>query len=128
MSSANKLARRILAAVAISILAPPLAAQTTDFGDDVSLFANDGACDDVRFVGPGMARKPTPKSRLLEAARRMMADGNRYEAERAQAMYERGLSEQSYLDEQAAERAQANVRHDATDCRIAFEHNRIQLR
>ncbi|WP_029041293.1 hypothetical protein [Cucumibacter marinus] len=29
-----------------------------DFGDDASIFSNDGECDDMRFVGPGMTDTP----------------------------------------------------------------------
>lgn len=32
----------------------PAAAQSIDFGDDEGQWANDGECDDKRFVGPGM--------------------------------------------------------------------------
>ena len=44
-----------LLALAILVLAAPLAGQTAsgagDFGDDSSEWANDGVCDDTRFVG-----------------------------------------------------------------------------
>ena len=47
--------RLSLLALAILALAAPLAGQTAsgagDFGDDSSEWANDGACDDTRFVG-----------------------------------------------------------------------------
>ena len=48
--------RLSLLALAILALAAPLVGQTTasgvgDFGDDSSEWANDGACDDTRFVG-----------------------------------------------------------------------------
>lgn len=103
-------------------------AQSFDFGDDLSPFARDGVCDDIRFSGSGMANKPTPKSRTLEAAFRMMADANPYEAEAAQEMYRRGLAEQSRLDEMATERAMIHIRHDATDCRVAYEAGTIKIR
>lgn len=35
------------------LLAAPLSAQSFDFGDDSSEWANDGECDDRRFAGPG---------------------------------------------------------------------------
>ena len=122
------LAKQFLASVALSLNALPVASQAINFGDDASPFANNGVCDDIRFIGPGMANNRTPKSRVLEAARRMMADGNRYESERAMEMYERGLSEQTMLDERAAERALTHVRHDSTDCHTAYEKKQIQLR
>ncbi len=75
-----------LAPIAFAILAlaaTPLAAQSTDFGDDSSQWANDGECDDPRFIGPGMTTTP-----LLDA----------------------------------------DIGHDATDCRTAFQGERITLR
>lgn len=54
-----------------------------DFGDDASMWANDGECDDPRFTGPGMTSTPL-------------------------------------LDE--------DTRHDASDCRRAFEAGQIRLR
>ncbi len=47
--------------------AAPLSAQVVegiDFGDDSSMWANDGECDDPRFVGPGMT-----DTQLLESDR-----------------------------------------------------------
>lgn len=47
--------RLSLLAPAVLVLAAPLAGQTapeaSDFGDDSSMYANDGECDDTRFVG-----------------------------------------------------------------------------
>lgn len=37
------------------VLSPPAMAQSIDFGDDNSEYANDFECDDRRFVGNGMA-------------------------------------------------------------------------
>jgi len=39
---------------ALLMVAAPAAAQNVDFGDDSSMWANDGECDDPRFEGPGM--------------------------------------------------------------------------
>lgn len=39
---------------ALLMAAAPVAAQDIDFGDDSSMWANDGECDDPRFEGPGM--------------------------------------------------------------------------
>jgi hypothetical protein len=38
---------------ALMLLSFPLGAQTIDFGDDSSEWAQDGECDDRRFAGPG---------------------------------------------------------------------------
>jgi len=46
--------RLALTLIAALLLAWPAMAQTPDFGDDSSPFANDGECDDPRFAGPGM--------------------------------------------------------------------------
>jgi hypothetical protein len=46
--------RTILLAAALAALSPAAFAQTPDFGDDSSAWANDGECDDPRFQGPGM--------------------------------------------------------------------------
>ena len=41
----------------LAFAAPPVAAQSINFGDNFSEWANDGECDDRRFVGPGMAEE-----------------------------------------------------------------------
>ena len=46
-----------LAILAIAVPQPAFA-QKIDFGDDASRWANDGECDDKRFVGPGMTSTP----------------------------------------------------------------------
>jgi hypothetical protein len=40
-------------ALVAGILTTPVFAQSFDFGDDSSEWANDGECDDRRFAGPG---------------------------------------------------------------------------
>jgi len=68
-----------------------------------------GAPDTIGLPDP-VARPEAPEaeaatqSRLLKAAARMMADGNRYESAGAQEMYGKGLEEQSSMDESAAAR------------------------
>ncbi len=46
--------RFILPGLILFTLSLPAAAQQVDFGDDASMWANDGQCDDKRFSGPGM--------------------------------------------------------------------------
>lgn len=46
--------RFILPGLILFALSLPAAAQQIDFGDDASMWANDGQCDDKRFSGPGM--------------------------------------------------------------------------
>ncbi len=74
--------RAVFPALLLLSLSLPAAAQEIDFGDDASPFANDGQCDDSRFVGPGMTSTP-----LLVS----------------------------------------DIRHDATDCRLAWEAGLLQL-
>jgi len=46
--------RFMLPGLILFALSLPAAAQQVDFGDDASMWANDGQCDDLRFSGPGM--------------------------------------------------------------------------
>ena len=46
----------LLAGLAMNVR--PAAAQTVDFGEDSSIWANDGECDDPRFIGEGMSAGP----------------------------------------------------------------------
>ena len=48
----------IVFAAALTVGALPAAAQEIDFGDDASMWSNDGECDDSRFEGPGMTTTP----------------------------------------------------------------------
>jgi hypothetical protein len=68
-------------------------------------------------VGAASAAVPRPggpcgsgptQSKLLEAARRMLADGNPYESERAMDMYRQGLAQQSTFDEEYAKCLRSN--------------------
>mgnify|MGYP000229687448 FL=1 len=47
-----------ITAVAALGLANPAFAQSINFGDDSSQWANDGECDDGRFSGPGLTSTP----------------------------------------------------------------------
>lgn len=42
--------------LSLSLFAAPLMAQDIAFGDNSSEYANDGECDDRRFIGVGMAK------------------------------------------------------------------------
>ena len=121
-------AMALIAFAALTIPIGHAVAQSINVGDDQSAFANDGECDDVRFAGPGMSRKPTPRSRVLETAQQMMKSDNEFLAARGMDMLERGLAEQTRLDEGALIRAQVHILHDATDCQAAFLSGRIQVR
>ncbi len=57
----------ITAAFALS-LANPAFAQSINFGDDSSQWANDGECDDGRFTGPGLTSTPLLQDDVLADA------------------------------------------------------------
>ena len=54
--------------VATSFGSPPAFAQMPDFGDDTSMFAGDGQCDDPRFEGSGMPRTTFGVDRMRDAS------------------------------------------------------------
>ncbi|MEO0465787.1 MAG: hypothetical protein AAF216_04540 [Pseudomonadota bacterium] len=63
------------AAAALALAGLPLIAaaqgadvETIDFGDDTSMWANDGECDDPRFEGSGMAVPAVDADRFKDAA------------------------------------------------------------
>ena len=57
-----------LLAVSVAILVASIAAgQDIDFGDDTSVWANDGECDDPRFAGTGSAITLIEEDRLRDA-------------------------------------------------------------
>lgn len=45
----------VTAAFLVALTSTPVLAQTPDFGNDSSPYANDGECDDPRFIGWGVA-------------------------------------------------------------------------
>lgn len=57
----------ITAAIALG-LANPVFAQSVNFGDDSSEWANDGECDDGRFTGPGLTSTPLLQEDVLADA------------------------------------------------------------
>lgn len=73
--------------------------------------------------------KPAAKSRTLDAAYRIMADANRYESASGQDMYERGLAEQTRLDEAAIDREQQilnAVYSNDFNAYLSDRNNRVQ--
>ncbi len=57
-----------LAVSAAALHAPlPALAQAPHFGDDTSVWANDGECDDPRFEGPGVAASAVEADQLHDA-------------------------------------------------------------
>ena len=51
----------------MAMLASPATAQSVDFGDDSSIWARDGECDDPRFIGEGMAPGPQQANTFADA-------------------------------------------------------------
>lgn len=131
-------------------LQAPALAQDVDFGDDESPFALDGECDDMRFEGSGMTTTPLLDSdvghdasdcRIAYEQGRLTYRGSAT-AERRDASHIQwgdddgqwsndgecddmrfegeGMTSTPLLDD--------DVRHDATDCRSAYEEGRLELR
>ena len=147
---------QVLSAVflAAALAQAPAAAQTIDFGDDDGRFSKDGECDDMRFSGPGMTdtllidsdirhdatdcraaynqgrltyqggrrsntpSSPASNSRIIwgddsgKYARDGECDDKRFSGE--------GMTDTPLLD--------SDIKHDATDCRVAYDQGRLQLR
>jgi hypothetical protein len=127
-----------------------------DFGDDTSQWAKDGECDDMRFEGPGMTetvlldsdirhdatdcRVAFKQGRLTFRGDNVSAadlagdtaddshiqwgdDNGRYAKD--------GECDDMRFDGPGMTETQllvADVKHDATDCRVAFEQGRLALR
>lgn len=133
----------------------PAMAQNVDFGDDASQFAKDGECDDKRFSGPGMTetllldsdvKHDATDCRAAYSQGRLTYQGNARNAEPATPPSSRnnhiqwgddaskyakdgecddkrfvgaGMTSTPLLD--------SDIKHDATDCRVAYEQGRLQL-
>ncbi|MBZ8135013.1 hypothetical protein CLD20_17185 [Afifella sp. IM 167] len=119
-----------------------------DFGDDASRWSKDGECDDPRFSGPGMTATPLLNDDILHDATdcKQAYDAGRivFGKEEPKPQNQRvdfgdddgrwskdgecddprfegpGMTDTPLLD--------ADIRHDATDCRQAYEAGRLNLR
>ncbi len=154
----RKIANQIfIAASALAMSMPmPAAAQNIDFGDDSSRFARDGECDDMRFSGAGMTdttlidsdirhdatdcRSAYNQGRLTyqggqrsggssnssssTASRIQWGDDSSRYAKDGECDDKRfsgaGMTDTPLLD--------SDIKHDATDCRAAFNQGRLTLR
>ncbi len=142
------IASRCLSALlcsAIGLLFSPHAT-AVDFGNDSSQWANDGECDDPRFTGPGMT-----STRLLDQD--ILADATdcrqAWNAGRITLRSQAGSSAGVEFGDDASQWANdgecddprftgpgmtstplldEDTRHDASDCRRAFEAGQIRLR
>ena len=145
-----------ISAVALSIPAPA-AAQNIDFGDDSSRYSKDGECDEMRFSGPGMTDTPLLDSDIRhdatdcraaynqgrltynggtrsnnnnsggggsDASRIQWGDDSSRYAKDGECDDKRfagpGMTDTPLLD--------SDIKHDATDCRAAFNQGRLWLR
>ncbi len=143
---------------AITLALPmPATAQTVDFGDDNSQFAKDGECDDMRFSGAGMTdtllidsdikhdatdcraaynqgrityngghRSTTPANNgtANNSSRIIWGDDSGRYAKDGECDDKRfigaGMTDTPLLD--------SDIKHDATDCRTAYNQGRLTLR
>lgn len=135
---------------------PAPTTQTIEFGDDSGKWAKDGECDDPRFGGPGMTDTPLLDADIKHDAADCRAAFNQgrltYKGETPSAppsgyaasgvdhiiwgddsgKYARdgecddkrfngpGMTDTPLLD--------SDIKHDATDCRVAFSQGRLTLR
>ena len=125
----------------------PVFASDIDFGDDSSEWANDGECDDPRFTGSGMTSTPLLDSDIrrdatdcrvaYEQGRLTLKDGSASVPATIQWGDDNGeWANDGECDDMRFEGPgmtttpllESDVKHDATDCRIAYEQGRIKLR
>ena len=153
----NKTFSHILAgAMALATLPAPVFAQSIDFGDDASRFARDGECDDMRFSGAGMTsttlidsdirhdatdcRAAYNQGRLTflggqrsggtttpvrtDSSRIQWGDNSSRFANDGECDDKRfvgaGMTSTILID--------SDIKHDATDCRVAYEQGRLSIR
>ena len=112
-----------------------------DYGDDASLWARDGECDDPRFEGPGTAETLLEQDRAHDATdcRTLFEQGQIWlrpdatgidygddaspwarDGECDDPRFEGPGTDETLLEQDRA--------HDATDCRTLFEQGQIRLR
>ncbi len=118
-----------------SSASPAATLRGIEFGDDTGQWSNDGECDDPRFTGPGMTSTTlldedimhdATDCRLAFKAGRLQIDfgddssqwSNDGECDDPR-FAGSGMTSTALLD--------ADVRHDATDCRSAFEAGNLSL-
>jgi hypothetical protein len=131
-------------------------AAAPNFGDDNGAFSNDGECDDMRFEGAGMTSTPLLDSDIRHDATdcrvafnqgRLTFKGDNVtsatlaantggDASRIQWGDDNGaFSNDGECDDKRFQGAgmtstqllDSDIKHDATDCRTAFEQGRLQL-
>ncbi len=141
---------RILGFVGVvaCLLAGPAMAQSIDFGDDSSEWANDGECDDPRFRGPGMTstrlldsdirRDATDCRTAFEAGQLRLADAGGKPVKVDRINFGNDSSEWANDGEcddgrftgpglTSTPLLQEDVLADATDCRNAYNAGQLRL-
>ncbi|MBJ3786439.1 hypothetical protein [Devosia sediminis] len=133
---------------------PPVGSGDIDFGDDTSEWANDGECDDMRFTGEGMAaeledvdvaRDATDCRTAFEAGTITLAEPDEGDADATEPVTTRpedidfGDDTSEWANDgecddsrfagsaMAEELEDADIGHDATDCRTAYEAGELTL-
>ncbi len=136
----------------------PAAAQSVDFGDDSSRFAKDGECDDMRFSGAGMTstmlidsdiRHDATDCRSAYIQRRLTYQGGRRQEPASTSTYSNSGTDHIMWGDDSSRYAKdgecddkrfagagmtdtplldSDIKHDATDCRGAFNQGRLTLR
>ena len=149
---------RIALAVAILAAPVPAFAQNIDFGDDASRFAKDGECDDMRFSGAGMTdttlidsdiRHDATDCRTAYNQGRLTYQGGRRASAPSSGSYaDSGVNHIIWGDDASkyskdgecddkrfvgagmtsTPLLDSDIKHDATDCRAAYNQGRLQLR
>ena len=148
----------LTAAVALLAAPVPALAQNVDFGDDASRFAKDGECDDMRFTGPGMTdttlidsdiRHDATDCRTAYNQGRLTYNGGRRDGGSTGSTYaSSGVNHIMWGDDTSkyakdgecddkrfvgagmtsTPLLDSDIKHDATDCRSAYNQGRLQLR
>ena len=123
------------------------AAATPDFGDDNGKYAKDGECDDKRFSGPGMtdtllldedvSHDATDCRAAFNQGRLTLASSTQADPSRIQWGDDNGaFANDGECDDKRFEGAgmtttpllDSDIKHDATDCRAAYNQGRLTLR
>ncbi len=128
-----------LVGAVLTVLVLPSHAQV-EFGDDRSEWANDGECDDPRFVGGGMAdvlldedlyADATDCRNLFDAGRIRLrtSSGVEFGDNRSEWSNDGECDDPRFVgDDMADVLLDEDLYADASDCRSLFESGRIQLR
>ncbi|GAA4644153.1 hypothetical protein GCM10023115_21130 [Pontixanthobacter gangjinensis] len=137
------------ACIALGLTLPqPVFAQDVDFGDDSSEWAIDGECDDPRFTGPGMTTTPLLDSDIRADATDCKTAFDQGRIELKSGSSTRDSSRIAWGDDNGewANDGECDdmrfegpgmtttpllvedVKHDASDCRSAYEAGKLELR